>query len=237
MRTVILTTDTIHHRHFIRAIQAVAPVERVLEETRPAAVASFETKHPFEVERDRHEAEVWFGGAPPRLDELAPVQRFASMNQPKAVAALRAARPDMVVIFGTGILRPEILSVCPDGFLNLHGGDPEEYRGLDTHLWAIYHGDFAGLVTTLHRVAPTLDTGDIVGRMPVPLAPGMDLSQLRRSNTEVCVKLVEEALNQFKVHGQFAARPQRQVGRYYSFMPSVLKEICLHRFLRHTSRR
>ncbi|WP_377806343.1 hypothetical protein ABNQ38_06625 (plasmid) [Azospirillum sp. A29] len=89
---------------------------------------------------------------------------------------------------------PPLLSLCPGAFLNLHGGDPEDCRGFDTHLWAIYHGDFAALATTLHHVSPDLDAGDIVATLPLPLHRGMGLHQLRRSNTEICVRLVQEAL-------------------------------------------
>lgn len=236
MRIVVLTTDTLHHRYFIQKVQSVAPIACVFDETKPAAVAPFETAHPFEAERDHWEADHWFGGAPPRLDDLAPVQRFESMNQPDAVTALRDIQPDVVVVFGVGRLRPEILAVNPEGFINLHGGDPEEYRGLDTHLWAIYHSDFACLTTTLHRVAPQLDVGDILESRRVPLFPGMQLYQLRQANTEVCVDLVKNALAAFHAEGCFNAFPQRRLGRYYSFMPRVLKDICLKRFQRYTNR-
>lgn len=234
MKLVILTTDTLHHRHFVRSLSGGGLDVHVLEETEPAARAPFATAHPFEAERDRHEATAWFNDAPPRLETLAPLQRFPSLNTPEAAAALAAARPDVVAVFGTGRLRPEILSVHPSAFLNLHGGDPEEYRGLDSHLWAVYHGDFPALATTLHRVTPTLDAGDVIMTLPIPLAPGMRLFELRRANTEVCVRLVRLALEEFDRHGRIAARAQRRVGRYYSFMPTALKEICVRRFHRHT---
>ena len=73
-------------------------------------------------------------------------------------------------------------------------GDPRQYRGLDTHLWAIYHGDFGGLVTCLHHVDLQLDTGDIVDCRPVPIARDMELHELRAANTRVCVELIRSAL-------------------------------------------
>jgi hypothetical protein len=32
--------------------------------------------------------------------------------------------------------------------------------------------------------------------------------------------------------GHVVTLPQREVGRYYSFMPAVLKDVCVHKFTR-----
>jgi methionyl-tRNA formyltransferase len=226
----------LHHRHFVRAVQAAMPIARVFVETAPRAPAGFETTHPFETARDRHESETWFGGAPPSLDGLAPSESFPNLNAPEAVRAIAAAKPDALVVFGTGRLNEAVIGLCPNAAVNLHGGNPEDYRGLDTHLWAIYHGDFPALVTTLHRLAPTLDSGDVIQTLPLPLARGMALYELRRINTEICLRLTLSALEDLARRGQFAGRAQRRAGRYYSFMPAVLKTLCVERFARHTER-
>jgi methionyl-tRNA formyltransferase len=234
MRVVILTTQTPHHAYFIREIGARHPNVLVLEETR-AAMPPFPTFHPFEAERDAYERDSWFEGADPRLKDLAETETFASLNDETAVRRLAAHRPDVAMVFGTGRLSRAAIAACPDGMINLHGGDPQEYRGLDTHLWAIYHGDFEGLVTTLHRVAPDLDSGDIISRRPIALTRGLKLHQLRRLNTEVCVALVEKALVDFQ-NGALKSMPQTRKGRYYSFMPDVLKIVCVAKFHKYTDK-
>lgn len=236
MRLAILTTDTLHHRHFVRMMRDAVPDTVVFEEIRPASVATFATAHPFEDRREEHEAAIWFCGNPPPLADLAPLSRYISLSTPEAAAAIADAAPDVIVTFGTGRLKGQILDLCRGRFLNLHGGDPEEYRGLDTHLWAIYHNDFSALSTALHHVEESLDAGDIVATLPIPLHRGMDLHQLRQVNTEICVRLTLEALTDFARRGRFVARTQRRVGRYYSHMPSVLKELCVRRFQRHTEK-
>jgi methionyl-tRNA formyltransferase len=142
--------------------------------------------------------------------------------------------PDATIVFGTGKLKAPVLSVQPERMFNLHGGDPQEYRGLDTHLWAIYHGDFSGLVTTLHRVAPALDDGDIVASAAVPLHRSMGLHELRAANTEVCLALTLAALTQLAEDGHVLSRRQSRAGRYYSFMPAILKDLVCAKFASHT---
>ena len=134
------------------------------------------------------------------------------------------------IVFGTGKVSKQVIQVCPNGIINLHGGNPEEYRGLDSHLWAIYHHDFSGLVTTLHRINEELDDGDIILQMPIQLRPDMGLHELRRYNTDVCIEMVLSAFDMFNRQGYMIDRPQQKRGRYYSFMPSVIKEICLKYF-------
>lgn len=232
MRVAILTTQTPHHVYFAREIAARHAGVLVMEETQILS-APFPTFHPFEAERDRHECDVWFGGADPRLRDVAETETVSSLNDDRAVARLGTFRPDWVFVFGTGRLSPAVIAACPDCMTNLHGGDPGEYRGLDSHLWAIYHGDFEGLVTTLHRVAPDLDSGDIIGIKPIPLRRGMNLHELRRANAEVCLELSEKALADVR-NGTLKSRPQTRTGRYYSFMPDVLKGSCVTKFRKHT---
>jgi len=97
-------------------------------------------------------------------------------------------------VFGTGVLRAEVLEVQPRKTLNLHGGDPEEYRGLDTHLWAIYEEKFSALVTTLHRVDKGIDTGEIVERTALRLKKSMELFQLRAWLSEKRVGITPKCL-------------------------------------------
>ena len=234
MRLVVLTTGSVRRRYFVRALEDMFAVTRVFVETGELA-PPFETAHPLDDASREHESQAWFGDAAPTFDQVAEVEEYVSLNDSKAVEAVAATEPDIVLVFGAGLLRPPVLDICPNGCVNLHSGDPENYRGLDCHLWAVYHGDFAALVTSLHRLTPELDGGDVIAKRPVMLAPGMGLHELRRAHTEGCVEVVKGALTDFAATGAFQATPQNRRGRYYSFMPAVMKDRCIRRFERHTA--
>lgn len=233
MRIAILTTQTPHHARYVQAVGDVHETAGILLETESLA-APFDTAHPFEHDRDAFEADAWFSGNVPAIADMAPTLSYPSLSQPDAAQALADMQADVAVVFGTGKLSGPILDVLPGRLLNLHGGDPQEYRGLDTHLWAVYHGDFGALVTCLHFVAPTLDSGAMLELKPVPLAKGMELHQLRHANTEVCIDITLSALKGFARGNMLRVTPQQRRGRYYSFMPAVLKDICMAKFRRHT---
>lgn len=236
MKIAVLTTETSHHTFFVKALKEAFGEVVVFCETGAAPPAPFVTVHPFEAVRDDYERGRWFGGRSVGLADVARVRLVSSMNSADAIASLQDERPDAAIVFGTGVLKPATIEACPRHLFNLHGGDPELYRGLDTHLWAIYHRDFAGLITTLHRLDVGLDTGDIVLQGTIPLYTGMPLHALRASNTEICLRLSLAALDMLGRSGDVLSRPQRSNGRYYSAMPTDLKSVCERRFASHTGK-
>lgn len=233
MNTVLLTTETLHHCHFLREIAKRHAPALVVNET-TGVKPGFKTRHPFEDKREDYELGELFDHSRPKLADYAPVLNSPSVNSGDVVATLEDIAPDVIIDFGTGRVAEPLIAACPDGIINLHGGDPERYRGLDSHLWAVYHNDFGALVTTLHRLNRRLDDGDIISRVKIPLAKDLPLHALRRHNTDVCIQMVLSALDMFHRHGRFLSSPQRQAGRYYSFMPAPLKAVCLEKFESYT---
>lgn len=235
MKAVVLTTDTLHHTYFLQELNKEFPVDTVLVE-RNILPAPFETHHPFEDIREDYERRVFFQDKPVLLKDVANIAEVGSVNDPESVSYLREIAPDVIIVFGTGRISHEVIQICPDTIINLHGGDPEQYRGLDSHLWAIYHHDFGALMVTLHHLNERLDDGAIILQAEVPLKTGIEIYELRRYNTETCVVLTTSALSVFNRQGRFVSRPQSKCGRYYSFMPAVLKEICRVHFKEYTTK-
>jgi len=232
MRVLVLTTDTTHHAHFVRELSAHHPNLRVLVET-AGIKAPFDVHHPFELEREKYESQVWFREKKVAVDEFAETVSCENVNQPDAIQHILDFQPEATVVFGTRKLSPSVIAAAGQNLMNLHGGDPEFYRGLDSHLWAIYHNDFANLITTLHAVNEVLDDGTIIDSRPIALNRGMKLHELRRRNTECAVRMACYAIRELEDTGKTARRAQRQVGRYYSFMPTVLKAVCVAKFERY----
>ena len=229
MKVVLLTTDTTHHTYFAWKLNEVFPLQSIFLEMK-GIIPRFETLHPFESLRDVYEHEVLLRDFNSTISDVTDTRIFESMNDEECVFALQALEPDVVIVFGTGKLYMPMISVSSVACLNLHGGNPERYRGLDTHLWAIYHDDFRDLVTTIHHVDADLDTGDIVLQSELRFEPNTQLHQMRTINTKVCINLSLVSLSTFQSIG---CLPSRRQVRYYSFMPAVLKEDCVRKFDRY----
>jgi hypothetical protein len=232
LKTVLLTTDTTHHQFFSQKINELFPWDAIFLETQ-SVPASFDTYHIFEKKRDEYEREFLLAGSNQSFPDGVEIYKYDSLNGENAISTLSEISPDVIIIFGTGKLSRSVTNTAKITCLNLHGGNPEQYRGLDSHLWAIYHQDFINLVTTLHNANDSLDTGDIIFQSRLPLSKNSKIFQLRSINTKVCVNLSALALLSLNNSLELPCRKQIGQGRYYSFMPAVIKENCVKKFENH----
>lgn len=234
MKIALVTTETPHHLFYAVRVATAYPLSLIVIEQRVPRYP-FETAHPYERDRDEYERATLLGGCTRSFDVIAPTLYVSTANDAPSVLQLRQLAADVVLSFGPGRLTAPARSARVAA-LNVHGGDPERYRGLDSHLWAVYHADWQSLTTTIHHLAGKLDTGGIARRAPVPVVRDLSLHQLRAANTRLAVDLTLDALAEARVTGGVACTPQTSVGRYYSAMPSVLKDVCVSRFRAHTAR-
>ena len=72
-----------------------------------------------------------------------------------------ALEPNLGLIYGSPILKPELFEIPRLGTLGIHHGKVPEYRGNKTTFWAIYNGERVAGVT-IQKVNKGLDTGSIV---------------------------------------------------------------------------
>lgn len=70
-------------------------------------------------------------------------------------------KPDLGLIYGSPILRPELFELPSFGTLGIHHGKVPEYRGKKTVFWAMFNGEEAAGVT-IQKVGTGLDTGNVV---------------------------------------------------------------------------
>ena len=229
-KTLILTTETTHHLYYLWKLSELCSIDRVIIETNTLS-APFETAHEFEQNRYEYEKSVLKSG-PLLIEEILPTHRFSSINQAECKDFIEVTKPDIIIVFGTGKICSEIISIPTTACFNLHGGAPEYYRGLDSHLWAIYHNDFSNIITTLHHMERNLDTGKIVFEQQLDISRSTTLEKLRIVNTEACINMTALAIRGISEFGYVPCREQLLQGRYYSFMPKDLKENSLQKFNR-----
>jgi phosphoribosylglycinamide formyltransferase 1 len=85
---------------------------------------------------------------------------------------LEEAKPDIVIVNGTRILKPHILNATPATFINIHQGITPHYRGAHGAYWALHQDDASHCGVTVHLVDEGIDTGNIIGQEKI--APQTD---------------------------------------------------------------
>ena len=74
---------------------------------------------------------------------------------------VQSLAPDLGLIYGSPILKPDLFEIPRLGTLGIHHGKAPEYRGKKTTFWEMYNGERTAAVT-IQKVNAGLDTGDIL---------------------------------------------------------------------------
>ena len=234
VKILVLTTDTLHHAFYIHELsQLQYELFTVIETGR--VKPPFETKHSYETQRDAYEKSFFFNEDPPKINKLNACHEVDNINSRIAIETILNFNPSLIISFGVRIITSKTLKALPFPIYNFHGGCIARYRGLDSHLWAIYHKDFAALQVTFHCLIQRVDAGTPVFVENIKLTKNMPLHKLRAKTTEHCVNITKEFLGKENTTPLRKVMPASKLGRYYSFMPSVLKEIAANNFVQHTA--
>ena len=120
----------------------------------------------------------------------------ASLKQGDAVAALRSAAPEVMVVAAYGLILPvAILEIPERGCLNIHASLLPRWRGAAPIQRALLAGDPATGISIM-RMDAGLDTGPVLLQRPHPIAPrdttGTLTEALARLGAQAVVAALEE---------------------------------------------
>jgi folate-dependent phosphoribosylglycinamide formyltransferase PurN len=166
--------------------------------------------------RDASEARYFAADATLRLGGGATLRTVAGngLDAPAEVAAMSALRPDVVLVFGTGILRETLLSAFAGRILNIHLGLSPYYRGAGTNFWPLVNREPEYVGATIHYLDAGIDTGPIIAHARPSIAAGDGPHDLGNKTIVAAARLLMDAADAH-VHGRVAAVPQRGRGRLY----------------------
>jgi methionyl-tRNA formyltransferase len=115
------------------------------------------------------EGQFFFSNTPPRLDHPELVHLVPHINHPDVIALARDLRPDLIAVFGTSLIRGDLLKAGRLGIVNMHGGLSPEYRGADCTFWALYNREPQKIGCTLHWIDAGIDTGGLIAHVCPPV--------------------------------------------------------------------
>ncbi len=84
------------------------------------------------------------------------------INDLRVLCWAKEKKPDIVILFGTGILDDTWLDSFSDKVINVHLGYSPYYRGSATLFWPFYNNDLEHLGVTIHLAARQVDSGKII---------------------------------------------------------------------------
>jgi methionyl-tRNA formyltransferase len=145
-----------------------------------------------------------------------PVLQPATLKTGEARAPLLAVPLDVLVVAAYGlILPPAVLSWPAYGCLNIHASLLPRWRGAAPIQRAIAAGDTASGVTVMQMDAG-LDTGAMVERITVPVAPRETAGTLHDKLAAAGARSIVAVLTRLARTGSLAATPQPAEGVAYA---------------------
>jgi folate-dependent phosphoribosylglycinamide formyltransferase PurN len=120
------------------------------------------------------EAGYFFADEIPQLDQPELVKEVPHINHPDVVQLANKLKPDLIAVFGTSLIRGELLQKGRLGIVNLHGGLSPEYRGADCTFWALYNKEPEKIGCTLHFIDSGIDTGRLIAHISPEVCPDDD---------------------------------------------------------------
>jgi methionyl-tRNA formyltransferase len=227
-KIVLLSTDTAHHRFFVNKMKDDGlPIDLVIFETKKFIpkfqIGPFFEKEEAEFEETKFKEIIDIGKI--NIESLS----FNDINDEQILEVLRTRKINYGIVFGTGLIKEELIRYFNGNLINIHRGIAEEYRGLDSDLWSIYHDDFKSIGVTIHKIEPQLDTGDISYLQSIKLQNDMKIFQLRFYTTILAYELVKQTFLDF-INNKNKFSKQKKIGRYYSAMPIQLKDGLAEKF-------
>jgi folate-dependent phosphoribosylglycinamide formyltransferase PurN len=155
------------------------------------------------------------------------------INSPEGVRAVAALEPDVILVYGTGIVGGKVLSLARTIALNMHTGISPYYRGCDCAFWPLYNQELHMLGATVHECVKEVDGGRIFGTTGIHLHAGDDLfavfERCVAAGADLYVKKVQELLE----HGLEGKPQDFSIGMEYK---AILRDARAERKVRRSIR-
>lgn len=150
-----------------------------------------------------------------RFDPGLQVVRGQSVNDPRCRQLIQAGRYQLVFVFGTGLVRDEVLQSVEAAFVNLHHGWLPRFRG-EGIIAALAEEGIDGLGVTVHVIDRGVDTGPILYRERLTAERGDNAYTLALKATLRGVSLFRQVYEDAR-QGPLRGMPQDPgAGRLYS---------------------
>jgi folate-dependent phosphoribosylglycinamide formyltransferase PurN len=158
------------------------------------------------------------------LERGLAVAEHQRLGDPDCLAAVRAQRPDLLVLTGADIVPKSLLEIPALGTINPHYGLLPRYRGMNVTEWSIWHDDPVGV--TVHMVGAGIDTGATLLRECVRVERGDGLPDIRAKQQELSARLLYDAAVELRGHSATPIPQREQDGRqYYRMHPALLARV------------
>jgi methionyl-tRNA formyltransferase len=171
MRVIVLTSDGLRHKYFLKVISENFDLVGIVYEDegeyykkqiKESSIIEEHFKRLSLTEKEFFQDEV--DNSSLNDIEIKNINK-SQINDEKVISWAKSLKPDIIFLFGTGILKDGWFDNFPNKIINLHLGLSPYYRGSATLFWPFVHDELECVGVTIHIAAKKVDAGDIIYRI------------------------------------------------------------------------
>ena len=223
------------HLYYANAINERFPITAAIVEQRggmvpqPPAGINRRDRSNFErhfTNRDRAERRYFSEQSLPSVPILETSNEH--LNSLESGSFVGKYDPDVVLIFGCGLIDGELYSALPANTINLHLGLSPRYRGAATLFWPFYFMEPAYAGTTFHYIVSEPDAGDVVHQIVPELSPEDRIHDVACKAVIQSSKAAIDLLEMLAAGDEWKRHKQRGTGKNFlssDFKPEHLRVI------------
>lgn len=173
MRIIILTGDEMRHQYFRNKIALADGIEVLASycEGVEKSLANQINSNPnasdiekLHINARTQSEQDYFAQALSSMGEQSNARKIAkgAINEPDIVQEIIALNPDLLICYGSSLIKSELLSRFEGKFINVHLGLSPYYRGAGTNVWPLINGEPDMVGATFMYIDKGIDTGKII---------------------------------------------------------------------------
>jgi len=165
MKITIFTSNSLRHKYLANSLSSLVDDSLIIseckksddvDEAEDSSLIDEHFKLRFEIEKKYFsDNEFFIGNTLPLM--------YKEVNLKSTFDAVKKFNPDLMIVFGSSIIREPFLSLLEPGrFINLHLGLSPYYRGSGTNFWPFVNEELEFVGSTILHIDSGIDTGDII---------------------------------------------------------------------------
>ena len=234
MKTVLFTSDAKRHKYIAKELAEHTSLQLIVGEKKSVSITKNDNlnneddlfwKNHFKL-RENSEKQFFKDIEFPEHVELLSL-KHGEINSELVQKKLKELNPDLIILFGTSIIKKDILELFPNKFINLHLGLSPYYKGSATNLFPFYYKEPECVGATIHIASEKVDAGAILCQIRPEIEVEDDMHAIGNKVILKAGNLLPKILQDYKA-GKIDLIKQSKSGkelRVKDLNISILKEI------------
>ena len=235
MKIVLLTSNSLRHKYIATAIARKLELALIVTEKKSTLIEDTTGYSKEDTEflaghfKERAKTEERFFGAHSKFPKEVPRIDLphGSINSEEVHQIIQKKTPDLILLFGTSIIRDPLLKNYKGKMINLHLGLSPYYKGSATNLFPYLFKEPECIGATIHLATSEVDEGAILYQFRPEVKEKDNLHEIGNRVIKKAGQVMPEVMRKY-ISGKIAPQLQNREGRVCrnkNLTPDALRKI------------